>query len=54
MADIKVDIEASCTCGKNLTVEQDTWTGSIKVEPCEKCLEEKYSEGYRDRIKEEE
>lgn len=48
MAEIKVDIEAVCECGNQLTIHQDTWSGNIKVDPCEKCKQEAYDEGLND------
>ena len=46
MAEIKVDLEAVCECGDELNIIQNIWSGSIKVSPCKRCMEEKYDEGF--------
>jgi hypothetical protein len=51
MAEIKVDLEVLCECGKDLTVSKNTWAGQIIISPCQSCLEDKYDEGIRDGIK---
>ena len=46
--EIRVNIEFACSmCGNDLYGEQDR-KGTIKLEPCEKCLEEANEEGKRE------
>jgi hypothetical protein len=52
--EITVEFSAYCsTCGagicRNVSVEKDRHGNpTITVEPCEKCLKEKYDEGFKD------
>ncbi len=48
---IDVDNEIMCNCGNKLSIIDEEQRGSIlhiKVDPCEKCLQDAYDEGYKD------
>jgi hypothetical protein len=46
MADIKVDLEALCTCGDELIIKPTNHAGQFVVTPCDRCLLDKFNEGY--------
>lgn len=45
MAEIRMDLEIVCTCGRELTF-RNRFASQIEIEPCEDCGLEKYNEGY--------
>ena len=46
---VEVELEIWCTCGEGLCGQSYSHdTGRLEVEPCEKCLNIKYQEGYDD------
>ena len=51
MATMKVEIEVEvyCTCGDELTVKR-VGDGTLNVEPCQNCLDNKYNEGLDDGL----
>jgi hypothetical protein len=51
MPEVRVDLEVVCECGDELEISQ-RWAGSIKVTPCQKCLEQQYEKGQSDLQKE--
>jgi hypothetical protein len=47
-----IDFEVYCECGNMLSSTTDR-RGNVEVEPCDKCMQEKYDEGYKDGREEE-
>jgi hypothetical protein len=47
MLEIKIDLEALCTCGAELTVSQK-WSGQIMIDPCDTCTDASYSQGHEE------
>lgn len=50
MPTFEIDFDAYCKCGAYMCnqVEVDNNHYKITIEPCEKCLEEKYDQGHED------
>jgi len=52
MPEVSVNIEVWCSCGEGLchqvTEKESKYGIGIEVEPCEKCLDLKYRDGYND------
>ena len=47
-----VEFEVWCSCGEGLCRQTSDVQGGISVEPCGKCLENKYQEGYEEGLEE--
>lgn len=45
----EVEVEVFCTCGDELTVKR-VGDGTLNVEPCDRCLTDKYNEGYDEGV----
>ena len=47
MSELNLDINVVCDkCGKNLSYEITVEADTIKVTPCEDCLQTSYDKGY--------
>jgi len=58
MPTITTEIEVWCSCGNGLCNQSETKSNrygnctGIVIEPCKRCLEQSYDEGYQDAIQE--
>jgi len=57
MPELTVEFEVYCSCGNGLCGQttdggENKWGSYITVEPCEKCLDQKYDEGHEDGYEE--
>ena len=48
VTEVDVEIEVWCSCGTGLCRQSVGGDGSITVEPCKDCLQNKYDEGFED------
>jgi len=45
---LEIDLDVYCSCGNGLCRQSNIKNNTVTVEPCEKCLSDKYDRGYEE------